>query len=410
MSASQDRPLLWSLSETFVNYSWSVFGIGALVAAWCVLDSWNHETISGIYKQTEVTDEYMNPFTGEMVAALEPFSYTLTLAFLQFAFMGLAFVLIFAASTLTNGKSVGSNLSHLRSTVSDGRWPALVGTHMFGSLLLQSLMMPTSMMSLGVFAATRAVEIPVTAGVRAKVFRSWCGGHAPVAIGLMFAAAWLLFFSYSQIAECLCVWSGFGVALTGAPLYVVYALLLTIPACNMVFQESVLVQLKVDPFLMQGIQNICAALLFAPILFGAHLLGYEDVQHGARMIMAHREVYMAVLWLCMQSTILSFVTVGLISMVDSFWAVAARSLRVVFWWLRQLPMFYLTSSTLLSVAHPHASLWSFGMICGIVLGLCAVVTDRRPTEASLKGKEHEVPAEHTSLAKGLGMGDRKSVV
>merc|ERR1719217_1841845 len=116
--------------------------------------------------------------------------------------------------------------------------------------------MPTNMMSLGFFAATRAVEIPVAAGLRAKVLGVHLGGHKPLTIGLMFSAAWLLFYSYSQISECLCVWSGFGVALTGVPLYFVYALLITLPASNAVMQESVLVQLQVCPLLMQGVQNL----------------------------------------------------------------------------------------------------------------------------------------------------------
>merc|ERR1719271_398199 len=92
-------------------------------------------------------------------------------------------------------------------------------------------MMPTHMFSLSLFAATRAVEIPVAAAVRSKVFGSESGGPSLRTTMLMFAAAWLLFFSYTQIAECLCVWSGFGVALSGAALYIVYAFLLTLQRC-----------------------------------------------------------------------------------------------------------------------------------------------------------------------------------
>jgi len=399
-----DRPLLRSLSEKSVSYIWFAFSVGALVVSWCVLDAWNHGTVSSIFKQSVVTDEVMNPFTGRAEKDTEHFTYALTLVFLQFAFMAVLFLSIYAGTVAATGDSIGTSLATLRPTLSDGRWPALVGTHMFGSLLLQSLMMPTNMMSLGFFAATRAVEIPIAAAVRSKVFGIAFGGHDPVATGLMFAAAWLLFYSYAQIAECLCVWSGFGVALFGAPLYVVYALLITIPASNMVLQESVLVQLKVNPLLMQGIQNLCAALLFLPILLGAHWSGYEDVHSAASLILGHRQVYMAVLWLCMQTAVISAVTVALISMVDSFWAVSARSLRVVFWWVRQLPLFYLTSGTLLSVARPHASLWSFIMVCGIGLGLSALVMDGRPVEEGSKDKHSLIPSERTPSGKGLGIG------
>lgn len=385
-SSQEDRPHLRSLSETSVSRIWFALSVGALVVGWCVLDSWNHESTSGIFQHIAVKDEVLNPFTGQTLIEHEHFTYTLTLAFLQFAFLGLVFCSIFAVKAASAGGSMIDILGHLRSTASDGKWPALVGTHMCGSLLLQSLIMPTNIMSLGLFAATRAVEIPVAAGVRAKVFEARFGGHKPLTTGLMFAAAWLLFYSYTQISECLCVWSGFGVALTGVSLYFVYALLLTIPATNMVLQESVMVQLDVDPLLMQGIQNLCAAILFVPTLIVAHSSGYEDVTGAMRMIVSHRDVYMTVLWLCMQTAFISAVGVGLILMTDSFWAVAARSLRVVFWWVRQLPFFYVSSGTLLSVARPHASLWSFVMVCGIVLGFSALILDSKPSEEVVQVK------------------------
>jgi len=386
-SNQEHRPLLRSLSDAQVSRMWFAVTVGALVTAWCVLDSWNHTTISNIFQQSEVKGQVLNPFTGETLTELQPFNYTLTLAFLQFAFMGLVFGLLFAFHAALTGNSIGSSLGNLRSTVSDGQLPALVGTHMFGSVLVQSLMMPTNMMSLAFFAGTRAVEIPVTAAVRAKVFGARFGGHAPFATGLMFAAAWLLFYSHTQIAECLCVWSGFGVALSGAPLYFVYALLLTIPATNIVLQESVMIQFQVNPLLMQGTQNLCAALLFVPILLGAHWSGHENVYHAFLMITGHMETCMAVLWLCVQTTGLSAITIGLIWMVDSFWTVAARCLRVVYWWVQQLSVFYLASGTLLSVARPHASLWSLGMVCGITLGICALFMDSRPLKDETNEKQ-----------------------
>lgn len=404
MSGSQNSFSLGrSLSESLSRRIWLVFIVACLAVMWCALDSWNHEMGAQLFQMSEVKGFTVDR-SGTLRGVLEPFKYTLTLAFLQFAFAGFVFCSMFAGKSICAGESVSQGLAHFWPTVPDARWPALVSTHIFGSLLLQSLMMPTQMMSLGFFAATRAVEVPIAAGVRAKVFGASCEGPSLRTTMLMFAAAWLLFFSYSQIAECLCVWSGFGVALSGVALYFVYALLLTIPATNVVLQESVMVQLQVSPILVQGIQNLGAAALFVPILLAAHMLGYEDVRHAAAMITGHREVYMMVLWLCVQTVVISAVTVGLILTMDSFWAVAARSLRVVFWWARQLQLFYVTSSMLLSVARPHASLWSFVMLCGIVLGLAALVTDSRQTEDPNEDKALLIPSESSLEAKGLGMG------
>lgn len=391
-----------SMSEALIRRSWLVVIVGSLVVMWCMLDSWNHEMSSSLFQMSEVKSMNVDR-SGALSAVTEPFKYTLTLAFLQFSFTGLVFCSMFAIKAAHAGESVGQGLANLWPTLSDGRWPALVSTHIFGSVLLQSLMMPTRMMSLGLFAATRAVEVPIAAGVRAKVMGPRFSAPSLRTTMLMFAAAWLLFFSYTQIAECLCVWSGFGVALSGMALYFVYALLLTIPATNVVLQESVLVQLQVSPILMQGVQNLGAAVLFMPILIAAHFLGYENVTHAVAMITGHRAVYMTVLWLCVQTVAISAVTVGLVLNTDSFWAVAARSVRVVFWWCRQLLAFYITSGTLLSVARPHASLWSFVMVCGIVLGFISFITDHRQTEDVPEDKSL-LASEGGSTAQGLGMG------
>lgn len=384
--AQESRPLLRSLSEASVSRIWIVCSVTALVVAWCVVDFWNRETTTTLFKESEIDDMPWDPFTGRSLPVFEPFKYTLTLAFLQFVFTGLVFCALYAAKVATASESVSTSLLKLRPDLSDGRWSALIGTHILGSVLLQSLMMPTQMMSLGFFAATRAVEIPFSAGVRSRLLGARFGGHAPLTTLLMCCAAWILFYSYSQIAECLCIWSGYGVALTGAPLYVLYALLLVVPATNTVLQETVLTELAADPIMMLGIQNIFAAVFCTPVLVGAHFSGYENVRHAISMIANHREVYMTIIWLCTQTAFISAITVGLILMVDSFWTVAARSARVVFWWLRQLPMFYMTSSTLLSVSRPHASFWSFGMVCGLVLGLGAIVVDRKKPEEVVQDK------------------------
>lgn len=390
MLRQQEQTSSGSLSEAMTSRIWLVCIIISLVTAWCVLDSWNHDMSSQLYQMSEVQSFQINP-SGKVNYTSEPFKYTLTLSFIQFAFLGVVYISIFLINIIGWSQkppiaAVTQSLKPVLPTLSNAQWPALVTTHIFGSVLLQSLMMPAKMMSLSLFAATRAVEVPFAAGARKKIFGENTGPSMRTT-ALMFTAAWLLFFSYTQIAECLCVWSGFGVALSGMPLYVVYALLLTLPAANTVLQESVMVRLEVDPWLMQGIQNLGAAMLFVPILLAAHLLGYEDVQHAIAIITGHSEVYMTVLWLCVQTLIISAVTVGMILTMNSFWAVAAHSLRVVFWWSRHLQLFYLTSTTLLSVSRPHASLWSFIMVCGITLGLTAFFTDRRETKDTPEDKK-----------------------
>lgn len=376
----------WSVSVTLMRRIWVMVIVGSLVVMWCVLDSWNHDMSSELFQ-----------ISGTDIVGGSSFKYMLTLAFLQFLFMAVVFCSMFAAKAASAGESAADHLVHVWPTLTDGKWPALVGTHVLGSVLLQSLMMPQHMFSLGLFAASRAFEVPVAAVVRAKVFGGDVHGPSLRTTMLMFNAAYLLFFSYTQISECLCVWSGHGVALTGVALYVIYGFLLTIPATNVVLQESVLVQLEVDPILMQGIQNLGGAVLLLPVLLGAHCLGFEDVHHAFAVLLGNRAVFMTVLWLCVQSALLSAVTVGLISTTNSFWTVAARCLRVVFWWGRQLVLFYLSSNTLLSVASPHASVWSFVMILGIVLAFTALITDRQSSSE---------PDEKTLLpiATGLGVG------
>lgn len=367
----ESRPLLSSLSEATVSRTWFIFAVGALVAVWCALDSWNHDMSSRLFQFSEQGTMSQ----GHSILTKEPFKYALTLAFLQFAFSGLVFCFLFAVKAGASTNGFRATLAANVHSVANWRWPSLVVTHLFSSVLLQSLMLPKQMMSLSFFAATRAIEVPAAAVARANVFKLNGGGHELRTVLFMAAAAWLLFYSYSQIAECLCIWSGFGVAITGLPLYFAYALILTIPATNTVLQEAVLVQLQACPLFMQGVSNVFAALLFAPMLLAAHWVGYEDVWRAINVVGGHTEAFMTVLWLCVETVFISAVTVCLVTMVDSFWTVASRSLRVVFWWARQMFYFYLSSSTLLSVAQPHASLWSFGIVSGILLAGIALATD-----------------------------------
>merc|ERR1719359_2149570 len=127
-------------------------------------------------------------------------------------------------------------------------------------------MMPTQMMSPMIFAGSRALQVPAAAGFRSKIIGSRFGGHPPLTTAMMFGAAMLLIYSQSMIAECLCIWSGHGVELAGIALFVIYMLVLILPAANAVCMESVMVDFDTNPMLMLASMNILACLCFAPIL------------------------------------------------------------------------------------------------------------------------------------------------
>merc|ERR1719197_861886 len=264
----------------------------------------------------------------------------------------------------------------------NGHWASLVLSHVFGTFWLQALMMPTQMMSLGVFAASRAVEIPTAALLRQQAMGLKYGGHSIPTSVLMFSAAMMLFYAYTQIEECLCIWSGHGIALGGPALYIVYLLVLVVPAANAVCQEVVMLQLGAHPMLLLALQNVGACCMFVPCLIVAHAIGFENVDLAIKMLVSTPEATMLTLWLCIQISAISIVTIGLIRVLDSFWAVALRSMRVVFWWLHQLMLFYFASAAhqttmSLSIARPHASLWSFAMFCSCVVITGAILLDEK---------------------------------
>merc|ERR1719281_262927 len=120
--------------------------------------------------------------------------------------------------------------------------------------------MPMQIMSPTVFAASRALQVPAAAGFRSKIMGARNGGHPIQTTAMMFGAATLLIFSQSMIAECLCIWSGHGIQLTGIALVVIYLLLLVLPAANAVCMESVMGDLKTNPLLMLAVMNILACI------------------------------------------------------------------------------------------------------------------------------------------------------
>lgn len=375
-----------SISPSSVSGIWFAVLVGTCAIAWCVFDSWNHELTGHLFNMQEVVQPKLNEKTGTITGITQAFQYPLLLAFIQFGFMGLIFFALFLCFSANPMEEIEKSNEGFFGI---GRWRSLglVLTHVFGTFWLQALMMPTQMMSLGLFAASRALEIPTAAAMRSRVMNARFGGHSATTSALMFSSAWLLFYAYSQIAQCLCIWSGYGVALTGPALWIIYALVLTIPVANTVYQEACMVQLNIHPVLMLAVMNLSACVLFIPVLFIAHFAGWEHVGEGAEMIMRYREATMLVVWLCVQMCLTSGVTAGLVCMVDSFWTTALRSMRVVFWWLRQMTFFSLTSTTLLSVSSPHSSLWSFIMVVGLFLSVGAIVADNTSELASLKSED-----------------------
>merc|ERR1719191_1244519 len=273
--ASEVTPLSKSTASSSMGSTCFLTVVAALVWLWCLLDSWNRDVSSNLFGASEVKNEKINFLTGQVTADVShPFNFPLTLAFFQFAFMGLLFLTLWWISS----RQHAADFAKVQEKVFSAQWGGLVGTHVFSTFWLQSLMMPAQLMTPGIFAASRAVEVPAAAAMRHGVMGARFGGHPLSTTSMMFGAAMLLVFSQTQIAECLCMWSGHGVQLAGVALYLIYFLVLILPAANAVCLESVMVNLKTNPILMLAVMNILSCLCFAPVLGFAHATGWENVQ------------------------------------------------------------------------------------------------------------------------------------
>lgn len=364
---------------------------GGLTAGWCLMDSWNHDVSSQLFGLAEVTGLHIE----ENKANLNHFNAPLLLAFLQFVFMGVLFSSLFFFLVPTAQQDV----AEVRQAGGTWTWIALIVTHVFSTFWLQSLIMPRQPMSLGLFAASRSLEVPIAAAIRNKVFDTKPRSRDLVTPVLMFVAAWLLFYSYSQLSQCLCIWSGFGVELTGASLMCIYVLVLAIPSANFVAQESAMTHLRVPPLLLLAGMNLGACLICLPLLLMAHLAGFEDLGAAWHMIRAYPQVYMLILWLCVQMAATCGLAAGLIHTVNSFWAVALRSLRVIFWWIRVLIIFYYTSGAdLLSTSLPNESFWSFVMFCGLGIMVGAICAETS-TDDTVEEPRSDKPLSRTGSSK-----------
>jgi hypothetical protein len=362
-----------------------VFAVASLLTfCWCLMDSWNHDVSNQLFAVAEVRRVQVGSGGLDVDMTQNSFKAPLLLAFLQFVFMGVVFSLLFVFLTPTAYEDVIA-LGHSHGAV---RWILLILTHVFSTFWLQALIMPKQPMSLGLFAASRSVEVPVTAAFRTKVFGVKVDRRDLATPILMFAACGLLYYSYAQLSSCLCIWSGNGIELTGAALVAVYILVLALPSANYVTQEFVMVHQNVPPLLLLAVMNVGASVVCMPLLLVAHFAGWEDLSSAYRMMTSYPQVYMLIVWLCVQMTAASGLLTSLIYSVNSFWAVSLRSLRVVFWWCRVLFIFYFTSGAdLLSTSLPTESYWSFVMFCGLILMVAAIFAETRAKELVPEGKE-----------------------
>merc|ERR1740121_1785952 len=99
---------------------------------------------------------------------------------------------------------------------------------------------------------------------------------------------------------------------------------------------------------------------------------------------------MIVMWLCAALAVTSVVNIMLIYVVDSFWAIALRPIRVVFWGMITLINFYMASDVALSIESPRSSFWCLMILCGCGLASAAIYTDRKEEDHVGTGIEKAV--------------------
>lgn len=359
------------------------FGVLSLIAVvYWVMDGWNREVAGNLF-QTKIVEVD----ASLRVNMSSGFANPLLLTVLQFGFMSLAFFGLWALHA--GGAAVTEELQSVAPHLTGKRWLGLAGCHTFSTFWLQSLMMPATMMGIGAFAAVRAVEIPAAAVFRGQLLGAPMGKHTTAQAGLAFAGAWLVVYSYSMIGNCICIFSGQGVPLSGAALYLVWAMLLTLPAAHAVLEEGAMKQMGHHPLAVLGMQNGMALILSLPVLVAAHLLGWEDVLGGMSSLFGMPQIRMMALWLCVQMCVLSAARVGFTYIANSFWSVSLRALKAAFTWFREVAFLSVfAAGTSLSMQHPHASTWSFFMLCGILLVVGAAYVDTTKDSAGpeLPGK------------------------
>eukprot|EP00927_Polykrikos_kofoidii_P050440 TRINITY_DN44359_c0_g1_i1.p1 TRINITY_DN44359_c0_g1~~TRINITY_DN44359_c0_g1_i1.p1 ORF type:complete len:467 (+),score=81.14 TRINITY_DN44359_c0_g1_i1:125-1525(+) len=336
-----------------------------LVVAWCVFDDWNEVIRVALFRVAVASGTDVADGTGANPTREQHFRGAIPLTFLEFVFTGSAF----GALWIFTAGDRPQQLSTLRKTIVSAPWPLLVASHAFCTFWLHSLSMPSQLMSFGAFAACRTLEVPFAAVIRSRGPGTTPNEHLVKIVVGASAGSFLLYYSYLHMDGCVCLRRGAGVSLEGLPLYVVFLLLIALAPVTAVCQETMLKQYRMNPLLMLSMQNLLAGAIFGPVL----LLG--EVLQSFRMILEHQEIALLVLWLCIQATVLSCISVLLVRCLNSFWTVTLRSLRVVYWWCWKLVTFYASTHSLLSLMRPKVSAWSFGMLLGVALTAAALASD-----------------------------------
>mmetsp|Transcript_81205 Transcript_81205/g.143850 ORF Transcript_81205/g.143850 Transcript_81205/m.143850 type:complete len:409 (-) Transcript_81205:67-1293(-) len=392
-AVNERQPLMKSLSPSTTASLCTAFVVLGLVMAWCVADLGQRALSSDLFNMAMMKPTPKGP-------DFHAFAYPLTLAMVEFAFMGILFSVVYAVVVQDR---LGTGQTSAMTLAPDRCWATLVVSHVCGTFWLQSLMMPSQVMSLGLFAVSRAADIPMTNLMRSKVLGLPLGKRQLQTTCLIFAAACTLFYSYAQLSGCVCIWSGNGVALTGLAFWIVYFLILALPAANAVCQEAILLQRESHPVMILAVQNLFACLLFTPVLSVAQFMGWEDVNEGLSMIFQQKQILMIVIWLCLAMAATQAACILLVSMTNSFWSVALRALRVVIWGGQMLTLYSLGSPLPLSIACPHSSLWALVLTSGTFLAMVAIYRDMRSQEEDTmsdtsKASSLAVPAGDASKA------------
>merc|ERR1719453_2940415 len=93
---------------------------------------------------------------------------------------------------------------------------------------------------------------------------------------------------------------------------------------------------------------------------------------------------------------------ALVYVADGFWAVSLHSLRVVFWWGREIISYYTASGgIMLSIAQPHSSWWSMVMFLGLILAVGAIVNDSQVRQQEIAGKSKSKSRSEDTLSAAL---------
>jgi hypothetical protein len=347
----------------------NAFVLASLCLVWCVVDKWNTDVVVALFQigDMQVLDH------GVKVNRLPKFDFPLTLAFLQVAFSGVVFLFVFC----TFIQDADFSWDRMCVAISrDRRWLALTIAHLLSTMWFHMLTVPAQAAHAALFAACRAGDIPLAGVLRAPIVGAPLRFKSFQIIGLLCAASAILYFAATRSflgndnQGLFQLWSASGLA---------FIFIVAMPSTRNVLQEGVLQEPQLHPVLMLALQNLMGSALCLPLLGIAQYSGWEDVNGAVNVISGYREIYMLIVWLCIQVVVLSAITVAIISFTNSVWATTLHALRVVYWWISQLVVFYVLTRLggykAEIVSSPHLSPWSLAMLCGFILAAFTIYKD-----------------------------------